>query len=93
MNTFQDVTFELSANPDVFMGDDVEITLKATNTSEHTRTLSGRLSLSTMYYTGVHYKNVDFLSVEEKPIEKGQGKFISQCTISHKHRFVIYKTM
>lgn len=68
----EDVTFELSANPDVFMGDDVEITLKAVNTSEQTRTLSGRLSLSTMYYTGVHYKNVDFLSVEEKPIEKGQ---------------------
>lgn len=86
----QDVEFDLSANADTFMGDNIEIVLKATNNSKEKRTVSGRLALNTMYYTGVHYKNVNFLSIEEKAIEKGQCRFIDIC-FKRECPFDVYK--
>ena len=55
------------------MGEDLEVVLKATNTSAETRTLSGKLALSTMYYTGVHYRNVKFVSIDDIVLGKGQS--------------------
>ena len=55
------------------MGDAIDVVLKATNTSQDVRTLSGRLALSTMYYTGVHYRNVNSISIDDKILGKGES--------------------
>ena len=56
------------------MGDDIEVVLKITNTSDSKRTLGGKLSLSTMYYTGVHHKDIDYMQIVGQVIEAGQCK-------------------
>ena len=63
------------------MGDAIDVVLKATNTSQDVRTLSGRLALSTMYYTGVHYRNVNSISIGDKVLEKGQSMLAKMQTI------------
>ena len=51
------------------MGDDIDLVLKITNKSDSKRTVSGRLGLSTMYYTGVRLKPIDQLPIQNREIE------------------------
>ena len=72
---FQDVKFELHTNDDALIGDDIEINLRARNYSNSYRTLSGRITLSSMYYTGARYKAIGFTPVDDKIVDSGKSKF------------------
>ena len=65
----------MSTNDDTFMGDDVELALKMTNTSDNIRTISGRLALDTTYYTGVHYRHVDHNVFRDVRLEAGKSTY------------------
>ena len=59
------------------MGDNIETVLKVKSMSNDKRTLNGRITVSTIHYTGVHNKYVGFLPVEDKVIEGGEGGYTS----------------
>ena len=65
----QDVEFELITSPDTFVGETVVVQLKIKNNSDEMRMVEGRLSISSMYYTGIHYKDIKDIPVhgEAKP--------------------------
>lgn len=75
--TFQDVEFNVDEKPDTFMGEDIEVALKVKNNSKETRTVNGTLSLSSMYYTGVFYKQIEKLKLENIVLEPQSGKFVT----------------
>ncbi|XP_076448843.1 protein-glutamine gamma-glutamyltransferase K-like isoform X2 [Babylonia areolata] len=53
-----DVKFELSLADSVMIGEDVKATLKVTNRSGERRTVKGRMSIISTFYTGVPAKRV-----------------------------------
>ncbi|XP_052818913.1 hemocyte protein-glutamine gamma-glutamyltransferase-like [Mya arenaria] len=54
----KDVEFKVSADPNTFVGDDIEVTLVMENKSDSTRTVSGTLVIGTTFYTGVFHKEL-----------------------------------
>ncbi|XP_045193132.2 protein-glutamine gamma-glutamyltransferase K-like [Mercenaria mercenaria] len=72
----EDVEFDLSANPDTFIGDTLKFCLIAKNTSESTRTVNGTLLLSSTYYTGVLHKNVKEQDIDKTVLQPKEEKCI-----------------
>ncbi|XP_060561323.1 hemocyte protein-glutamine gamma-glutamyltransferase-like isoform X2 [Ruditapes philippinarum] len=72
----EDVTFELKANPDVFMGDTMKYCLELKNTSSDKRVVNGTLSLASSYYTGVTYRNIRDFSIDGTVLQPGEQKCI-----------------
>ena len=70
---FQDVDFELYFDSDnSFVGQDFELVLICTNKSKEARTICGRVSASTMFYTGIVANPVGNLKIEY--LELGPGE-------------------
>lgn len=68
------MTFEISTDPNTFIGDTVKIALTISNTSSEERTVNGRLLLSTMYYTGATYRDAEEKVVDDLKLDPYDSK-------------------
>ena len=74
LSPFKDVKFELSTNDDALIGDDIQIVVRVRNYSNSQRTLSGRITLTSIYYTGTRHKAIGYMEVDDKVVESGKSK-------------------
>ncbi|CAC5397823.1 TGM1 [Mytilus coruscus] len=72
-----DVQFELLKKETDPYGKDFEISLKITNNSSETRTFSGCINTSSMFYTGITTKRVKKLVIEKEKIGANKSKELS----------------
>lgn len=71
---FQDVKFQLEFDSEnTFVGQDFVLALRATNNSQQTRTVKGRLTVSTMYYTGITADDVGVEVFENLALQPGES--------------------
>lgn len=63
----------MSYGDNAFVGDDIQVWIKMINKSSARRTVSGTITLASMYYTGVHYKDIKKIKIDERVIEPGAG--------------------
>ena len=66
--------FELSTDDDALIGDDIQIIVRVRNYSNSERTLSGRITLSSMYYTGTRHKAIGYMEIDDKVVDSGKSK-------------------
>ena len=59
---------------DAFMGDKVVVELKIANKSAEDRLINGHLVVSSMYYTGVHHKDIMKQKVDDMILKPNEGK-------------------
>ncbi|WAR13580.1 TGMH-like protein [Mya arenaria] len=97
----KDVEFKVSADPNTFVGDDIEVTLVMENKSDSTRTVSGTLVIGTTFYTGVFHKELlkkkfQGVQVEEEkfrvPVKEYLDKLADHFMISISFVCVVQET-
>lgn len=72
-NTPQDVEFEIESDPISPLGKPIKCHLKLRNTSKSQRTIDGTVKLTSLFYTGVAYKDVRELSIIDRKLGAGEA--------------------
>ena len=70
---FKEVAFDVSYDKDTFVGDNLELCVKITNNGSAERKVDGKLTLQSMFYTGLPHKIIKRMSLGEKIIGPGAG--------------------
>lgn len=78
--------FKLSSEDKAFVGEPLKVRLRVNNTSEKGRTVSGTINITTMYYTGVTFKQVFKAKLQSSTLMGNVGKIYKTIYVLKNHK-------